>query len=127
MQAVYQLKITLKHVVPPVWRRVLVPEDFTLAQLHRLIQAAMGWSDSHLHEFVGLRGGGRRRFMPAAVIEDMDEFDAVDEGAVLMREVLSQPKDRLRYFYDFGDAWSHDITLEKLLKTGPDTRAPSCL
>lgn len=48
---IYQLKITLRDFRPPIWRRVLVPADFTLAKLHWVIQHAMGWTNSHLHHF----------------------------------------------------------------------------
>jgi hypothetical protein len=50
---VYQLKITLKDSKPPIWRRVEVADDITLAKLHQIIQAAMGWTNSHLHMFTG--------------------------------------------------------------------------
>jgi hypothetical protein len=48
---VYQLKITLKHIKPPVWRRIQVPETYTFWDLHVAIQDAMGWTDTHLHRF----------------------------------------------------------------------------
>ena len=47
----YQLKITIKGSKPPIWRRVVVPEQFTFCQLHQVIQEAFGWYDYHLHEF----------------------------------------------------------------------------
>jgi hypothetical protein len=50
-QAICQIKIVLLGTRPPIWRRVLVPADFTLAHLHNVVQAAMGWEDDHLHEF----------------------------------------------------------------------------
>ena len=49
---IYQIKVTLLRTVPPVWRRLLVPSDITLSNLHDLLQLAMGWTDSHLHEFL---------------------------------------------------------------------------
>ncbi len=48
---IYRLKITLRGTTPPVWRRILVPGDITLDQLHRVFQIVMGWTDSHLHQF----------------------------------------------------------------------------
>ena len=51
-QAVYQLRLTLQETDPPVWRRLLVPSNVSLAKLHKIIQRAMGWSDSHLHQFM---------------------------------------------------------------------------
>ncbi len=52
VNAVYQLKITLRDVRPPVWRRILVTDATTLHQLHWIVQAAMGWTNSHLHQFI---------------------------------------------------------------------------
>src|SRR5439155_25632245 len=49
---IYQIKVTLLRTAPPIWRRLLVPSDFTLSSLHDLLQLAMGWTDSHLHEFL---------------------------------------------------------------------------
>jgi len=48
----YQLKITLKWSKPPIWRRVVVHADMPLDHLHGLIQIVMGWTDSHLHQFI---------------------------------------------------------------------------
>jgi hypothetical protein len=48
---IYQLHIELRDLKPAIWRRVLVPQSVTLAKLHQVIQIAMGWTNSHLHEF----------------------------------------------------------------------------
>lgn len=58
---VCQFKITLKHIKPPIWRRILVPETYTFRDLHVAIQDAMGWTDSHLHEFQISNPSTRRR------------------------------------------------------------------
>ena len=55
---IYQLKVTLLGTMPPIWRRLLVPANVTLAQLHDVLQAAMGWQDCHMHEF----SAGHRHF-----------------------------------------------------------------
>jgi hypothetical protein len=69
----YQIKVLMLRTAPPIWRRLLVPSEITLSGLHDLLQLAMGWTDSHLHEFHfagstmvrpdpegGRCGGGRR-------------------------------------------------------------------
>ena len=73
---IYQLKVTLLGTSPPIWRRLLVPANITLAQLHDVLQTAMGWEDGHMHEFsVGQRRIGRpnpedrRMGMPAVESE----------------------------------------------------------
>jgi hypothetical protein len=57
---IYQIKVTLVGTDPPIWRRLLVPAQATLGQLHDVVQAAMGWDDDHLHEF----SVGKERFGP---------------------------------------------------------------
>jgi hypothetical protein len=116
---IFQLKIQLREVRPPVWRRVLVPGEMNLAELHDVVQIAMGWTDSHLHEFDidGARYG----------VPDPDwGMDAVaDESRVKFFRVAREGS-RLRYAYDFGDGWEHDVVVEKVLSPQPGTRYPCC-
>jgi len=117
---IYQLKITLRDIKPPVWRRVQAPGNITLAKLHTLIQVVMGWTDSHLHSFqVGdvLYG-----------VPDPDyEFDVKSSRRVRLAEVAPVEKSKIRYEYDFGDSWEHDIVVEKVLPPDPNVRLPVCL
>ena len=117
---IFQLKIQLRQVRPPVWRRVLVPGEITLAELHDVIQTAMGWSDSHLHEF---EVDGTRYGVP-----DPDwGFDEVaDESRVKLIRVTQQGA-QLRYAYDFGDGWEHDVSVEKVLGRQPGSSYPCCV
>jgi hypothetical protein len=106
---------------PPVWRRVLVHAGASLGDLHQVIVAAMGWDDSHLHMF----SDDSTRYGTA----DAD-LDLKDEDEFALADVLVEPGDRLRYLYDFGDDWDHDIKLEKVLPPDADPRAtavPVCL
>ncbi len=100
-----QLRIRLLDVRPPVWRRILVPATISLDRLHAVVQEAMGWSDMHLHEFQL----GRDRWGDAEVEDDggrlLDEFD------VRLRSIAARG-DRLRYVYDLGDDWDHEIVVE---------------
>lgn len=113
-----QLKIALRRVSkPPVWRRVQVRADTTFAEFHDVIQAAFGWTDTHLHsfEYEGVRIG-----VPDPEWED----DCADENETALAEVLLGPKDRVRYTYDFGDDWEHDIILEKVIEPNPNDGRP---
>ncbi len=115
---VLQLKIALRGVSKPsVWRRVQVRADATFAALHEVIQAAFGWTDTHLHsfEYEGVRIG-----IPDPEWED----DCADETETTLAEVLLGPKDRIRYAYDFGDDWEHDIVLEKVSEPNADDSRP---
>jgi hypothetical protein len=49
---IYQLKVTLEDIKPPIWRRILVTGNTTLSKLHRILQVVMGWDDYHLHQFI---------------------------------------------------------------------------
>ncbi len=107
---ILQLKITLKGTSkPPVWRRVQVRADTTFAMLHQIIQAAFGWTDTHLHNF---EYEGEKIGVPDPEWDN----DCADEAETTLDEVLLGPKDRVRYTYDFGDNWEHDIVLEKVIK-----------
>lgn len=116
----YQLKITLRYLAPPIWRRVLVREDITLGQLHGLVQRVMGWSGGHMHEFrMPARGFGP----PLGTFGNEGE----DEDATVLREVLVRTGQMLLYEYDFGDGWLHGIQLEKTLPLELGWRYPVCL
>jgi len=109
---IYPVKITLKDSKPPIWRRVEVPDIITLAQLHQIIQVAMGWYDSHLHQFTI----GRIHYG----VPDPDDFEEVrDERRVRLNQILTEPKQMLVYEYDFGDGWEHVVLLEKIFPPAP--------
>jgi hypothetical protein len=115
-----QLKITLRYITPPIWRRVLVRDDSTLGALHSLLQRAMGWSGGHMHEFrMPARGFGP----PLRTFGQEGE----DEDATLLRDVLVRKGQMLLYEYDFGDGWLHGIQLERILPLEPGRRYPVCL
>ena len=104
-QVSFQLRIELEDVEPPVWRRLLVPGGFGLARLHDVFQAAMGWSNSHLHCF---SIGGERYGM---LLEEDDEELYQDEGDLTVLAALGG-HERFSYEYDFGDSWVHDVVVE---------------
>lgn len=101
-----QLLITLNDIEPAIWRRVVVPGDFTLLDLHRVIQIAMGWQDYHLHDFT-IRG--KRYAVPSD--EDFDEPE--NEETTMLRDVVKR-RMKFIYQYDFGDGWDHLIAVEKI-------------
>ena len=119
---VYRLKATLKESAPPIWRRIEVRGSTTLARLHTILQTVMGWTDSHLHEFVvgDVRYGMR----------DM-EWDPLDprkdERRARLGAIVAGVKDRFSYEYDLGDGWVHDIVVEQVSPAEPDVRYPRCI
>lgn len=112
-----QLQIRLTDIRPPCWRRVLVPASATLGTLHDIIQVVMDWDEDHLHMFtVGHQHYGD------------PFFDAEsDEDATTLADLLTSARSTIRYVYDLGDNWRHDITLEKTLDRDPDTTYPVCV
>jgi hypothetical protein len=104
----HQLKITLRHGKPPIWRRVLVTSDMQLPFLHQILQAAMGWHDSHLHLF---RVGDRCLALPADDFEPLGD----DERLVSLAQLAPRKGSRFVYEYDFGDGWEHDVLVEDVV------------
>ena len=127
---IYQIKITLLDIKPPVWRRILIPASATFWDLHVAIQDAMGWEDSHLHEFTG---PDRRAASPLRIGIPGDEPWAPDEAAlkpgwtVTLSQHLKAAAPKLLYTYDFGDDWEHEILLEKVLPVEPGATYPQCI
>ena len=116
-EIVFQLKVTLRGIRPPIWRRVLVPSDLTLLQLHDVLQVLMGWTDSHLHQF---EAAGNFYGTPDPELE----VERKNERKIRLNEVLHHPKDRMAYEYDFGDSWEHELVLEKIVPRAPKVRYP---
>ncbi len=113
---VYRLKICLRDVEPAIWRRIEVLGDITFAQLHRALQGAMGWCDTHAHRFqIGRQAIGSA---------DGGAFDgARDERRVRLSDV-AKAKTKINYWYDFGDDWYHDVTVEAIAPPAKGQRYP---
>jgi hypothetical protein len=121
-RSAFQLKITLRDVTPPVWRRVQTP-DCTLAEFHQTIQAVMGWQNCHMHEF---HVGDTR-----VVAREMEEFEETPEGSrleteVRLSDIYAAGEKRFGYMYDFGDGWEHEIKIEKTLLRNVVGEDPTC-
>jgi hypothetical protein len=117
------LKITLRGIRPPVWRRVRVASDMTLRTLHQVIQEAMGWQDAHLHEF---EVGKRRYGEPSD-----DGWPGMErthsESKVKLGSLVDQGIRRFQYLYDFGDGWEHAVAIEKIGPLDPQQQYPSLI
>jgi hypothetical protein len=116
--AASRIKVTLRDIRPPIWRRLEIGTNITFEDLHDILQIAMGWTDSHLHAF----DVGTTRIGPS----DPEWAEDLDEKRVFLRDVLSQGVRRFRYEYDFGDDWMHDIAVEALFEPEPGTSLPRC-
>ncbi|MGA2032975.1 MAG: plasmid pRiA4b ORF-3 family protein [Thermoguttaceae bacterium] len=122
-QRLYQFKITLRGIKPPIWRRIQVKEC-TLDELHKHIQTAMGWTNSHLHQF---QIDGEPYGDPTLMEDDAEGME--DSTATKLRDIV--PEDgkrfRFRYEYDFGDGWEHEILFEGCLPAEKQGRYPLCI
>lgn len=109
----YQLKVVLLGCKPPVWRRIQVPGDARLDWLHAVLQVAIGWTNSHLHQFrVGEDCYSDTRVHFA---EFEGEPEILEARKFTLRQIAPREQDALGYEYDFGDSWEHEITVEKIL------------
>ena len=118
---IYRFKITLRGIRPPIWRRIEVPENHTLRNLHLMIQSAMGWENRHLYAFR---------------IDNMEFTDCsnsfhdngdLDDAQYTIAEALSDDVKKFRYEYDFGDGWDHEIQVEDISDPKPGVEYPVCL
>ena len=121
---IYQLKVTLEDIKPPIWRRILVPSNINLGQFHLVLQIVMGWTNSHLHQF----RVGETIYGIASEEMDLDlGLDIEGETKYKLSDLLNQEKGSLKYEYDFGDGWIHKIVLEKKLTYEQAIKLPSCM
>jgi hypothetical protein len=117
---IYQIKVTLCESKPPIWRRILVPSEITLAKLHRILQAVMGWYDAHLHQFIV---GGVYYGVP-----DPDDFIEIkSERRVRLNQIVAGEIFKFIYEYDFGDSWEHELLVEKIVPPEKGVRYPVCI
>ena len=116
---IYQLKIVLRDVTPMIWRRLLVTNTTTIADLHAFIQIAMGWEDLHLHQF-------RIYGKAYGIYRDGGMTFADNPHQVRLADFRLRAGERLLYEYDFGDGWQHDIWLERILPHPSTQDYPVC-
>jgi hypothetical protein len=117
-RSVHRIKLTLRGSKPPIWRRLEVPSTTTLQQLHRIVQEAFGWQSYHMWVFETPLG----------------EFGLADPelghrsaAAKKLRDVAPKVGDRIRYTYDFGDNWEHDLLVEAVGPAEQGTVYPRCV
>ena len=120
-ESAYLLKVTLRDVKPPIWRRLCVAGGLTLRDLHHVLQVSLGWTDSHLHEF---EISGKRYGMP----DPNEDFGdpPFDEQQFPLHKVLRRGS-RALYHYDFGDSWRHSLVVERITSLPPGNTKAECL
>ena len=126
---VYQFKVTLKDIFPPIWRRIQVPKTYSFWDLHVAIQDAMGWLDYHLHLFK-IINPETDKFVEIGIPDD-DEFDdkypCIAGWDTPIKHYFARCGDKADYEYDFGDCWEHEIVLEEIVEKELHKKYPLCL
>ncbi len=123
---VYQLKITIMEIEPPIWRRVLVPENIAFLKLHKILQAAFGWQNYHLFNFdfkdtvVAIPD---LNYAPGELYGDITELNAKSTKI----DGLLRERKTFVYTYDFGDDWRHEVVVEDILLAQEGQRYPLCI
>ena len=118
---IYTLHVELQDLQPLIWRRLQVPTAIALTRLHDVLQAAMGWTDSHLHSFKF----GEREFSDAD--DELDELNILPEKGRRLDVLLGKAMRDFSYMYDFGDSWDHRIVVESIDSAKPDWPYPLCI
>lgn len=115
--SVHRVKVTLRGTKPPIWRRFEVPSELTLSQLHTVIQRGFGWQGGHMWLFETPAGDFG--------VPDAD-LGFRNAASLRLSAVAAASRDRIRYEYDFGDSWEHDIVVELVLPAEPGKAYPRC-
>src|SRR5215813_8006851 len=110
---VYQLKVVLRGISPLIWRRLLVSADTSIAELHHILQLALGWMNSHPHRFL-IHG------KESGIAHDGGMGFADDPQQIRMVDFRFRLRERFRYEYDFGDNWQHDVRIEQIVAADPN-------
>lgn len=122
---IYQIQISLVESKPKIWRRLLIQSDILLSDFHKVLQTSMGWTNSHLHQFIKNETCYSERLPEDITWEELGNVDYQD---MKVSDLLGKEEERILYEYDFGDGWMHDLILEKILP-GEDNELvkPICL
>jgi hypothetical protein len=125
---VHQVLVVLANTDPLVWRRIQVPDDYSFWDLHVAIQDAMGWQDSHLHEFAVINPRtGREQRLGIPDGEDPGERPCLPDWQARVSQYLTEAQPLAQYVYDFGDDWRHVVTYEGTWPAESGRKYPACL
>ena len=123
MKSIFQIKITLNDTNPPVWRQLLVEPNTVLEDLHKIIQTSMGWTNSHLHQFVY----DGKSYSNPDYNDELDDELQIDYRNISIGELTKKKGQIIVYEYDFGDGWEHTIMLETIMTEEKDKEYPICI
>ena len=116
-KSIYQFRIDLDDIRPPIWRRILIPGTYTMRDLHQAIQDVMGWEDYHLHQFM----------VADPFTGQPITMENHDEETEIIEDWFTMETPRGSYTYDFGDNWEHIIKLEGIISQDKGATYPQCI
>ena len=128
MATTYTIQVHLFYLKPKVWREIVLDSELPLEDVHKIIQTTMGWSNSHLHQFIK----GKTFYSPPDE-EDMDlpfgSHKTIDytEKPTRLSDLLKKEGDTIKYEYDFGDDWMHEVRLSDINETDEKVAHPVCV
>lgn len=126
-KSVLQFKVTLQDIEPAIWRRIQIPEKYSFWDLHVAIQDAMGWYDSHLHQFIVNEPKTNEDQLLGIPDEDgFDDEKTLPDWDYFVKDYVEK-NNEIIYLYDFGDGWYHSIEFEGQFNAGEKTKYPICL
>ncbi|MDR2053318.1 MAG: plasmid pRiA4b ORF-3 family protein [Treponema sp.] len=123
----YVLRVSVADIRPQIWRKLSVAGEYTLGNLHAILQTAFGWDNDHMHSFTV---DSTRYGMMLTDFGLNYEDDVVDEDTVCLYDLHLQPKQKFSYLYDFGDSWLHEITVSEIIPIDTEDKVvalPRCL
>jgi hypothetical protein len=123
-QAVYRLRVVLQHTEPPIWRDIQV-HNCTLDQLHKVLQAAMGWEGTHPYLFK--LADVQYTVLPQTVRRLPSQIGDAEHTYLNQIIPLSNKPFSFKYLYDLNDEWGHGITVEGIVPQDARRRYPLCL
>ena len=124
---IFQFKITLEGINPIIWRRIHVLAKYSFWDLHVAIQDSMGWFDCHLHAFRYKRPHGTKIIEIGIPIDDFDDIEVLPGWDEYIADCFVEPGRNIKYEYDFGDSWNHEILLEVILLKEKGIKYPQCI
>ena len=122
MNKILQFKITLNESKPLIWRRIQIESNSTFLELHIAIQLAMGWTNSHLFEFMN----SEKNFVLPNEENDLDDTEKLNAFEERIENHFKEAGDEITYIYDFGDSWEHNVVLEKTISSQEGIKYPVC-
>jgi hypothetical protein len=124
-QNIYRIRVTLRYIEPKIWREFVLPDNYTLGDLHRVLFRVMGWGGYHLHSF-HFGSGFKKTYYSTE--EMADQSTAMqDEESVMLRDIIGRKGKTFTYEYDFGDSWLHEVRVMEILPFDAKIASPTCL